>query len=200
MRANLRRLCRSVFCVNSVERLNNSSAAGRKDIAARCYTTAVAPVPGYNGKIPMLHDTLDEMMQEYAESAVELARDFGVLLDYSEQSIAGLEKILGQLSDEHRAFLSANPASASNETVDEQMIMMTKLWGGYLGEVVRRRWGGEWTMETYPGANFATLTLNVRGAKLFPSMKIYRRLTEGTGDDIAAFYAHVRQKLEASPN
>ena len=82
-----------------------------------------------------------------------------------------------------------------SEEVEEQMVMMCKLWGGYLGEVVRRRWGGEWAMETYPGAGFATLTLNVRGAKLFPSMKIYRRLTEGEGDDVWGFYKRVKGKL-----
>ena len=143
----------------------------------------------------MLHNSLDEMMQEYAERATELARDFRVELDYSEHSLEGLEQILAQLSDEHRAFLGTHPEAKAATQIDEQMITMTKLWGGYLGEVVRRRWGGEWAMETYPGANFATLTLNVRGAKLFPSMKIYRRLTEGAGDDVWKFYQAVAGKL-----
>ena len=179
-----------------------------------------------------LHNSIDEMMQEYAERASELGRDFNVVLDYSEESLQGLEKILAQLSDEHRAALvqqnpalapphnvvqqnpapqnpgPENPARAQNTAgleagvrgeVEEQMVMMAKLWGGYLGEVVRRRWGGEWAMETYPGGNFATLTLNVRGAKLFPSMKIYRRLTEGSGEDVWAFFQKIRQKLTANP-
>ena len=157
----------------------------------------------------MLHNSLDEMMQEYAERATDLARDFQVELDYSEESLEGLERILAQLSEEHRAFRSSamqgNPALADGRpeqgtpAVEDQMVMMCKLWGGYLGEVVRRRWGGEWAMETYPGGNFATLTLNVRGAKLFPSMKIYRRLTEGAGDDVWAFYRTVAAKLGSPP-
>lgn len=145
----------------------------------------------------MLHNTIDEMMQEYAERATELGRDFNMVLDYSEESLQGLEQILAQLSDEHRAFVAANPAAGQEAGVAEQMVVMSKLWGGYLGEVVRRRWGGEWAMETYPGGNFATLTLNVRGAKLFPSMKIYRRLTEGDGDNVWAFYQAVAGKLGA---
>jgi len=147
----------------------------------------------------MLHDTIDEMMQGYAESAIELAHDFDVALDYSEESLQGLERILAQLLDEHRAFLQGHPAAQNATQVDEQMVMMCKLWGGYLGEVVRRRWGGEWAMETYPGASFATLTLNVRGAKIFPSMKIYRRLTEGELDNVRAFYQTVRHKLTPAP-
>jgi hypothetical protein len=143
----------------------------------------------------MLHNSIAEMMQEYADRATELARDFDVLLDYSDESVDSLERILSQLSSEHRSFLAAHPESASATEVDEQMVTMCKLWGGYLGEVVRRRWGGEWSMETYPGAAFATLTLNVRGAKLYPSMKIYRRLTEGDRDNVAQFYLRVKDKL-----
>jgi len=76
---------------------------------------------------------------------------------------------------------------------------MCKLWGGYLGEVVRRRWGGEWAIETYPGEDFATLTLNVHGSKLFPSIKVYRRLTEGAVDNIWDFYQAISKKLSKAP-
>ena len=145
----------------------------------------------------MEHETLGEMMQEYAEKAVELARDFHVQLDFTENSVQALEQILTQLHEEHRAFTAGR--SSPEQAVEEQMVTMCKLWGGYLGEVVRRRWGGDWAMESYPGANFATLTLNVRGGKLFPSMKIYRRLTEGPADNVWSFYERVRSKLEASP-
>ena len=148
-------------------------------------------------KASMEHATLDEMMQDYADKAVELARDFHVQLDFTENSVQALEQILAQLHEEHRAFTAGR--SSPEQAVEEQMVTMCKLWGGYLGEVVRRRWGGDWAMESYPGANFATLTLNVRGGKLFPSMKIYRRLTEGPADNVWSFYERVRSKLEASP-
>ena len=116
----------------------------------------------------MEHETIGEMMQEYAERAVELARDFDVQLDFSESSVQGLERILAQLHEEHRAFTAGrNPG----EAVEEQMVMMCKLWGGYFGEVVRRRWGGDWAMETYPGANFATLYQNPQLIELAKKIK-----------------------------
>src|SRR5260370_18559186 len=65
---------------------------------------------------------------------------------------------------------------------------MCKMWGSYLGEVVRRRFGGEWSVETYPGKQFATLTLSVGANKLFPTMKIHRRLTQGEDDSVWSFY------------
>ena len=70
-----------------------------------------------------------------------------------------------------------------------------KMWGAYFGEVVRRKFGGEWSIETYPGQQFATLTLTVAGAKLFPSMKIYRRMTQGASEDLRTFYASVKENL-----
>ena len=151
----------------------------------------------------MSEGTIAEMMRDYAEAAVELAHDFRVTLDYSESSLEGLEQILAQLHDERHAMVGdpeagraeTGQAPAASAQIEEQMVMMCKLWGGYLGEVVRRRWGGEWAMETYPGADFATLTLNVRGAKLFPSVKIYRRLSEGEPDNVWNFYQRVKEKL-----
>ncbi len=76
---------------------------------------------------------------------------------------------------------------------------MCKMWGSYLGEVVRRRFGGEWSVETYPGKQFATLTLSVGANKLFPTMKIHRRLTQGEDDSVWSFYKMVKGKLEAIP-
>ena len=166
----------------------------------------------------MSEGTLDEMMRDYAEAAVELARDFKIDLDYSEESLSGLDLILAQLAEKRTEMLAPGAASekrqeatgqgaegrtgqgatpeAAQGEVEEQMVMMCKLWGGYFGEVVRRRWGGEWAMETYPGAHFATLTLNVGGNKLFPSMKIYRCLGGEDKGGLSELYERVKGRIE----
>lgn len=150
----------------------------------------------------MPHDSIDAMTRDFAEAAVELARSMQVELDYSEQSLEHVEEILARLHDEAhdmRVAASANRALAAHggETGPSaaQMDDMCKLWGSYFGEVVRRRWGGEWSIETYPGAAFATLTLCVTAGKLFPSMKVYRRLTQGDGENLWRFYQSVRTRL-----
>jgi hypothetical protein len=147
----------------------------------------------------MPDETLDEMMRDYADAAVELARDFSVTLDYSEESLQELGRIVAQLAEERKGLPAAS-AGGAKQSVEEQTIMMCKLWGGYLGEVVRRRWGGEWEMATYPGQQFATLTLNIgrngRGGKLFPSIKIYRCLSGDDADGIWGFYLRVKKSLE----
>ena len=135
------------------------------------------------------HDSVESMVQAYSQAAVEMAREFKATLDYTENSVMEIEAILTQFAQD----------LASGKPPADEMDEMCKLWGCYLGEVVRRRFGGEWGIETYPGKEFATLTLNVGGNKLFPSMKIHRRLTEGENDNVWTFYKMVKIKLESAP-
>ena len=135
------------------------------------------------------HDSVESMVRAYSQAAVEMAREFKATLDYTENSVMEIEAILTQFAQD----------LASGKPPADEMDEMCKLWGCYLGEVVRRRFGGEWGIETYPGKEFATLTLNVGGNKLFPSMKIHRRLTEGENDNVWTFYKMVKTKLESAP-
>jgi hypothetical protein len=130
------------------------------------------------------HNSVTDMALAYAEQAVTLARQYQANLDYSERSLRDVEAILAKLSQ-------ASPQGDLTETC--------KIWGSYLGEVVRRRFGGEWSIDTYPGKEFATLTLNLGGSKLFPSMKIHRRLSQGASENIWSFYEMVKARLETVP-
>jgi hypothetical protein len=135
------------------------------------------------------HDSVGAMAEAYARRAVQEAHRFTAELDYSENSLMELETILEQL---------AQKAPSSAVTSDE-LSEICKTWGSYFGEVVRRRFGGEWSIETYPGKSFATLTLSINGNKIFPSMKIHRRLAQGESENIWSFYQMVKMKLEAAP-
>jgi len=124
------------------------------------------------------------MAEAYAQRAVSAAQAMNEPLDFTEQSLVTLEAILDRLW--------RRPEGGDlNETC--------KLWGSYLGEVVRRRYGGEWSIETYPGKQFATLTLSVNGNKLFPSMKVHRRLTAGEADNVWQFYQMIKARLDTQP-
>ncbi len=70
-----------------------------------------------------------------------------------------------------------------------------RLWGSYLGEVLRRRYAGSWEMTPYPGGMAAVPAVDVRGSRLFPLMKVYRRLTMGEEEDLRSFYAMVTERL-----
>src|ERR1043166_9544237 len=83
------------------------------------------------------HSSVSAMAGAYAEQAVLIAREFNATLDYSENSLMELESIVAQLA------LDLPPNGAPGEALTE----MCKMWGSYFGEVVRRRFGGDWTID-----------------------------------------------------
>jgi len=123
---------------------------------------------------------LGSMMEGYAQGAVELARkDFEQDLNFSSQSIDALDEIL----------------VAVGESPELDLDFEVRLWGSYLGEVLRRRYAGSWEMTQYPGGTVAVPAVEVRGSRLFPLMKVYRRLTVGEEDDLSSFFAMVTERL-----
>jgi len=123
---------------------------------------------------------LGTMMEGYAQAAVECAwREFKQKLDFKEESIDGLDNILVMVA----------------ESPEVDVDFEARLWGSYLGEVLRQRYAGSWEMTQYPGGLVAVPAVDVRGSRLFPLMKVYRRLTVGEEDDLGAFYAMVTERL-----
>ena len=123
---------------------------------------------------------LGAMMEGYAQGAVEMARtEYKQILDFTAESIGGLDEILGLVS----------------EDPDVDLDYESRLWGSYLGEVLRRRYAGNWEMTQYPGGVMAVPAVAVRGSKLFPLMKVYRRLTAGDEEDLRSFYSMVAERL-----
>ena len=123
---------------------------------------------------------LGAMMEGYAQAAVELAHsEFQRELDYTADSVDVLDDILVLVS----------------ESPDKDLDFEVRLWGSYLGEVLRRRYAGGWEMTQYPGGTVAVPAVDVRGSRLFPLMKVYRRLTAGEEEDLRSFYAMVTERL-----
>ena len=123
---------------------------------------------------------LGAMMEGYARAAAELAkREFKQKLDFSAESIDALDEILVLVG----------------ESPELDLDFETRLWGSYLGEVLRRRYAGGWEMTQYPGGMVAVPAVDVRGSRLFPLMKVYRRLTMGEEEDLRAFYAMAVERL-----
>jgi len=123
---------------------------------------------------------LGAMMEGYARAAAEQARaEFSRKLDFTSDSIDILDEILVLVG----------------ETPELDLDFEVRLWGGYLGEVLRRRYAGTWEMTQYPGGAVAVPAVDVRGSRLFPLLKVYRRLTTGEEEDLRAFYAMVTERL-----
>ncbi|MBN2257698.1 MAG: hypothetical protein JW704_07730 [Anaerolineaceae bacterium] len=140
--------------------------------------------------------TITDMMQAYAQDAVDYAgNQFRVDLDFSENSLEQVEQILATLhNDLPKGALGKLFKGGPSQ---EQIRDMAKMWGGYVGEVIRQRWGGEWTTETaaHPGT---VITLRVLGYDIFPSAKVHKRLTNGSEDNIWHYYQVIRQNFETA--
>jgi hypothetical protein len=129
----------------------------------------------------MQFESLDAMVAAYAAEAVRVASSaHQVKLDFSIGSVAALERIL-----------------ADQNAVDLEY--QTRTWGSYFGEVLRRRWGGEWSLTQYPNAVAAVPTLEIAGSRLYPLMKVYRRLTMGESENLPGFLELVQGRLTPAP-
>ena len=133
---------------------------------------------------------LETMMEGYARAAADLAKSqFRRQLDFTPESVESLDEIVVLVG----------------ESPDADLEFEVRLWGSYLGEVLRRRYAGCWEMTNYPselpnGADkdsgpVAVPAVEVRGSRLFPLMKVYRRLTIGDEDDLRTFVAMVVERL-----
>jgi hypothetical protein len=123
---------------------------------------------------------LSVMMDAYARAATELARDnFHQDLDFTANSIDNLDEILVLVG----------------EAPEFDLDFEVRLWGSYLGEVLRRRYSGSWEMTQYPGGAVAVPAVEVRGSRVFPLIKVYRRLTTGQETDLGSFFTMVTERL-----
>ena len=123
---------------------------------------------------------LGTMMDGYARAAAEYGSEmFQKTLDFAAETIDNLDEILVRVG----------------ESPELDLDFEVRLWGSYLGEVLRRRYNGSWQMTPYPGGAVAVPSVEVRGSHLFPLIKVYRRLTMGEEEDLASFVAMVTERL-----
>ncbi len=134
---------------------------------------------------------MGQIMADAAAAAVEEAQAaHRVTLDYTEESVRNVERILGRLyAAGHPAGLARlarrRPATPARDVTREAFV-----YGAYLGEVIRRRWGGAWQdqVTTEPYEPFAIQAGHVT---VFPVNKALKRLTNGREDDVWFFCQRV---------
>jgi hypothetical protein len=127
--------------------------------------------------------TVTDVMVAYAQDAVDHARSSsGVALDYSFDSIRDVEDILENL---HRALPPSSLGKVSGKRpTQEDIETVSKMYGGYIGEVFRKVGGGEWSFdeEVGPGQNYVCLRKG--DLRIWPPSKVYKRITNGSEDNV----------------
>ncbi|NOV01191.1 hypothetical protein GC097_14330 [Paenibacillus sp. LMG 31457] len=136
----------------------------------------------------MTQFTVNDMMIAYSEDAIELASKMGLKLDYSEESLETVNEILERY---HQGIPKGIKKLFSKGPSEEQILQMSKVWGGYLGEVIRRNLGGDWEMSK----NFNNaISLVVSSTEVYPPAKVNKRILNGKEDDISFYYKVLKQQ------
>lgn len=131
---------------------------------------------------------LELMFMGYALDAVDTGRrNFNVELDFSEESIKEVEKILVRF---HKTLEKAKPSA-------DTILSFSKQFAGYIGQVIIQQWGGEWIDESnYPIENGPAL--RVKNQDLFILSKVHRRIKSGSQDNIYHFYQVIKFNIDGT--
>ncbi len=168
------------------------------------------PMPGFQAR------SIAAAMDACAQEAVALARrQFGVELDFGEASLEQVEWILSRIAGWRSNSLSwellrrllgkAVTDRAENliarlqgrEPPQRYIQDMSRIWGAYVGEVMRRRWRGTWAEEE-PAPADTMIALRVQRYALFPIGRVQARLEGGPEHSIWFYYRALKQRFEGA--
>jgi hypothetical protein len=130
---------------------------------------------------PPEHPTVSDMTAAYAQDAVDHAMATAdIALDFSKESVAQVEAIIAQVRGTlPRGFLAklfrGGPSS-------DDVLTLSKMYGCYLGEVLRRAHGGEWALVN------GEVTFTNGRQYAWPTSKVFKRITDGDGDNIVFYF------------
>jgi hypothetical protein len=132
----------------------------------------------------MKGQNLLEDMQRFARKVVEQAKEcFDIILDYSEESIQDVDRILtGLYQANRRKFLP-----------EKEIAVTSMIFGAYLGEVFRHNVGGEWAME-YLTDSDDFIIVKIDGNKFMPIEIVYKFLSDGPEESLSLHYQAFKSK------
>lgn len=139
------------------------------------------------GKTTFVPDAgITEISEAYALDAVDFLREHARIdLDWTEKSIERMETVLASM---HRSYLSGKPRPPEDKVME-----FARMFGSYVGEVIRRNHGGEWGMITMGGQEFPGLR-QTSGGLIWPWGRARNRLVQGPEDNMYHYYISVTRR------
>jgi hypothetical protein len=132
--------------------------------------------------------SISDVMEAYAKDAEADARKRGFILDYSETSLENVDRILNSIT-------SGNVINPQTESEKDDLWILAKIYGGYLGQVVIREMTGQWELQDLPNGS-ARVVLRSCGIQAFPPEKIFKRLTQDRFSGVGGYCRALRAILE----
>lgn len=121
-----------------------------------------------------------------SQSAVHSAKlKWNEALDFTQDSLEAVERILGKIHNAGRY------GSGSSTPSEEELTAASKMWGTYIGEVIRRHYGGQWAQ-----GEDGTLALLIGEAKADPIAKARKRIVDGASDNIRYYFSSMLKLLQ----
>jgi|RhiMetdeSRZDD1v2_1073273.scaffolds.fasta_scaffold49092_6 hypothetical protein len=121
-----------------------------------------------------------------SQAAVKTGKlTFGEALDFSSESLEGVERIMNKLHKQ------ATEAPADQKLTEAQIIELSKLWGIYVGEVIRRYYGGQWAMVD------GVPDLALGGKQSSPLAKVRKRIVDGPMENLKYFFQSIMKQLSS---
>lgn len=125
--------------------------------------------------------TVQQVAESYAKDAVNFSsKQFGIELDWSDNSVANVEKALDKLSI---SYTNENP-----KPTEAQVMSFAKAFGSYIGEVYRRNHGATWGISSLGGQQMVGLSTR-DGVQFWPWARAFKRITLGAEDNVSHYYS-----------
>lgn len=112
-----------------------------------------------------------------AQNAVKTAKmQWQESLDFSADSLDAMERILSALN-------ARSQKTGAEGLTDQQLADAANMWGVYVGEVIRRVYGGQWST-----AEDGALQISLSGTTPQPIVKVRKRIVDGAMDNIRVWF------------
>lgn len=106
-------------------------------------------------------------------------------LDYTPDSLDAIERMLGKMHN------LAKYAAPGQGPTDDHINTAARTWGIYIGEVIRRHYGGQWSQ-----GEDGVLTLSIGEAKVLPLAKARKRIVDGPTENIRYYFSSMEKVLQ----
>jgi hypothetical protein len=108
---------------------------------------------------------INKEMKEVADYAINAGKErFRQELDYSEQSIDKLDNLLEQA---YQSFSNL----PKNKKTSNSLTLTAYIWGSYLGEFIRVKWGGTWKLKG------SERLISIKKNRFSPIRFVYQKIT-----------------------